>query len=90
MATALQMLARYSTLLRFTPCIHAFMTQNLFVWIMNTGSKQKKGDPDVQVRCANFPRYASFFRRMRTIRTSCVVEQAHAFPRKKDAPFGWT
>ncbi len=25
------------------------MTQNLFTRIMNTGSKQKKGDPDVQV-----------------------------------------
>ena len=49
MATALQMLARYPTLLRFAPCIHAFMTQNLFAWTMNTGSKQKKGDPDVQV-----------------------------------------
>ena len=49
MATALQMLAMYPTLLCFVPCIHAFMTQNLFAWIMNTGSKQKKGDPDVQV-----------------------------------------
>ena len=49
MATALQMLARYPTLLRFAPCIHAFMPQNLFAWTMNTGSKQKKGDPDVQV-----------------------------------------
>ena len=49
MATALQMLARYPTLLCFAPCIHAFMTQNLFARIMNTGSKQKKGDPDVQV-----------------------------------------
>ncbi|MDO4658180.1 MAG: hypothetical protein Q4A85_10220, partial [Kingella sp. (in: b-proteobacteria)] len=36
-------------MLRFAPCIHAFMTQNLFVRTMNTGSKQKKGDPDVQV-----------------------------------------
>jgi len=49
MATALQMLARYPTLLCFAPCIHAFMTQNLFTRLMNTGSKQKKGDPDVQV-----------------------------------------
>ena len=49
MATALQMLARCPTLLRFAPCIHAFMPQNLFTRIMNTGSKQKKGDPDVQV-----------------------------------------
>jgi len=45
----LQMLARYPTLLCFAPCIHAFMPQNLFTRIMNTGSKQKKGDPDVQV-----------------------------------------
>ena len=49
MATALQMFARCPTLLRFAPCIHAFMSQNLFAWTMNTGSKQKKGDPDVQV-----------------------------------------
>ena len=49
MATALQMLARCPTLLRFAPCIHAFMTQNLFTRLMNTGSKQKKGDPDMQV-----------------------------------------
>ena len=90
MATALQMLARCPTLLRFAPCIHAFMTQNLFAWTMNTGSKQKKGDPDVQVRCANFPHCASFFRRVRTSRALRVVEQVHAFFRKKDAPFGWT
>ncbi|WP_369586800.1 hypothetical protein [Kingella oralis] len=45
----MQMLARYPTLLCFAPCIHAFMPQNLFTRIMNTGSKQKKGDPDVQV-----------------------------------------
>ncbi|EEP69016.1 hypothetical protein GCWU000324_00927 [Kingella oralis ATCC 51147] len=38
----------------------------------------------------NFPYSASFFRRVRTSRTSCVVEQAHAFSRKKDASFGWT
>ena len=68
----------------------AFMTQNLFARIMNTGSKQKKGDPDVQVRCANFPHCASFFRRVRTSRALRVVEQAHAFSRKKDASFGWT
>jgi|GEM_PF-5457943 len=90
MATALQMLARYLTLLHFAPCIHAFMTQNLFARIMNTGSKQKKGDPDVQVCFADFPYSASFFWRVRTSRTSCVVEQAHAFSRKKDASFGWT
>ena len=51
---------------------------------------QEKGDPDVQVRCANFPHSASFFRRVRTSRALRVVEQAHAFSRKKDAPFGWT
>ena len=83
MATALQMLARYLTLLHFAPCIHAFMTQNLFTRIMNTGSKQKKGDPDVQVCFADFPHCASFFRRVRTSRTSCVVKQAHAFPEKR-------
>jgi len=86
MATALQMLARYPTLLCFAPCIHAFMTQNLFMRLMNTGSKQKKGDPDVQ----GFPKAASFFRRVRTSRAMRVVEQAHAFSRKKDAAFGWT
>ena len=79
MATALQMLARCPTLLRFAPCIHAFMTQNLFARIMNTGSKQKKGDPDVQVRCANFPHFASFFRRVRTSRATRVVG---FFPKK--------
>ena len=88
MATALQMLARYPTLLCFAPCIHAFRTQNLFTRIMNTGSKQKKGDPDVQVCFADFPHSASFFRRVRTSRTSCAVEQVHAFSRKKNAAFG--
>ena len=53
-------------------------------------SKQKKGDPDVQVRCANFPHCASFFRRVRTSRALRVVGQAHACSRKKDAAFGWT
>jgi len=90
MATALQMLARYPTLLCFAPCIHAFMPQNLFTRLMNTGSKQKKGDPDVQVCFADFPHFASFFRRVRTSRALRVVGQAHAFSRKKDAPFGWT
>ena len=75
MATALQMLARCPTLLRFAPCIHAFMPQNLFTRIMNTGSKQKKGDPDVQVRCANVPHSASFFRRVRTSRALRAVGQ---------------
>ena len=64
------------------------MTQNLFVRTMNTGSKQKKGDLGVQVRFADFPHYASFFRRVRTSRALRVVEQAHAFSRKKDASFG--
>ena len=75
MATALQMLARYPTLLRFAPCIHAFTPQNLFTRIMNTGSKQKKGDPDVQVCFADFPHCASFFRRVRT--------SARFFPKKE-------
>ena len=57
---------------------------------MNTGSKQKKGDPDVQVCFADFPHYASFFRRVRTSRALRVVGQAYAYFRKKDAPFGWT
>ena len=52
--------------------------------------KQKKGDPDVQVYFVDFPHSASFFRRVRTSRTSCVVEQAHACFRKKNAPFSWT
>ena len=52
--------------------------------------KQKKGDPDVQVCFADFPHPASFFRRVRTSRAMRVVEQAHAFSRKKDAAFGWT
>ena len=53
-------------------------------------SKQKKGDPDVQVCCADFPLSASFFRRVRTSRALCVVGQAHAFSQKKNAAFGWT
>ena len=40
-ATALKMLARCPTLLRFLPCIHAFMSSNLPMQIVNTGSKQK-------------------------------------------------
>ncbi len=53
-------------------------------------SKQKKGDPDVQVCCADFPLSASFFRRVRTSRALRVVGQAHAFSQKKNAAFGWT
>ena len=53
-------------------------------------SKQKKGSPDVQVCCTDFPLSASFFRRVRTRRALRVVEQAHAFSRKKDTAFGWT
>jgi len=54
--------------------------------LMNTGSKQKKGDPDVQ----GFPKAASFFRRVRTSRALRVVGQAYACFRKKNAAFGWT
>ena len=91
MATALQMLARCPTLLRFAPCIHAFMPQNLFTRITNTGSKQKKGDTDVQVWLRQTSlTSASFFRRVRTSRALHVVEQAYAFSRKKHAAFGWT
>ena len=53
-------------------------------------SKQKKGDPDVQVCFADFPHCASFFRRVRTSRALRVVGQAHAFFRKKNASFDWT
>jgi len=85
MATALQMLARCPTLLRFAPCIHAFMPQNLFAWTMNTGSKQKKGDPDVQVwlRQTSLSPHPFF--------GACELAAllaSHAFSRKKDAPFG--
>ncbi len=52
--------------------------------------KQKKDDPDVQACCADFPHYASFFRRVRTSRAVGVVGQAHACSRKKNAAFGWT
>ena len=37
-ATALKMLARCPTLLRFLPCIRAFMSSNLPMEIVNTGS----------------------------------------------------
>ena len=70
--------------MRFMPAGH------LLFFASPKKSKQKKGDPDVQVRCANFPHSASFFWRVRTSRTSRVVEQAHAFFRKKDTSFGWT
>ena len=63
-------------------------TGHLLFFASPKKSKQKKGDPDVQVCFADFPHYASFFRRVRTSRTSCVVGQAHACFRKKDAPFG--
>ncbi|EEP67586.1 hypothetical protein GCWU000324_01834 [Kingella oralis ATCC 51147] len=36
------MLARCSTLLRFLPCIRAFMSSNLPMKIVNTGSKIAK------------------------------------------------
>ena len=65
-------------------------TGHLLFFASPKKSKQKKGDPDVQVRCANYPHSASFFRRVRTSRATRAVEQAHAFSRKKDAPFGWT
>ena len=45
-ATALKMLARCSTLLCFLPCIHAFMSSNLPMKIMNTGSK------NISLNCA--------------------------------------
>ena len=70
--------------MRFVPAGH------LLFFASPKKSKQKKSDPDVQVRCVNFPHYASFFRRVRTSRATRVVGQAHAFSRKKDAPFGWT
>ena len=70
--------------MRFMPAEH------LLFFASPKKSKQKKGDPDVQVCCADFPHYASFFRRVRTSRAARVVEQAHACFRKKNAPFGWT
>ena len=82
MATALQMLARCPTLLRFAPCIHAFMPQNLFTRIMNTGSKQKKGDPDVQVCFADFPHSASFFGACELVALRAPSGNARLFPKK--------
>ena len=71
-------------IMRFMPAGH------LLFFASSKKSKQKKGDPDVQVCFADFPHSVSFFRRVRTSRTSCAVGQAHTFFRKKDAPFGWT
>ncbi len=65
-------------------------TGHLLFFASPKKSKQKKGDPDVQVRFANFPHSTSFFRRVRTSRAARAVGQAHAFFRKKNAPFGWT
>ena len=70
--------------MRFVPAGH------LLFFASPKKRKQKKGDPDVQACCADFPLSASFFRRVRTSRTSCIVGQAHAFFRKKNAAFGWT
>ena len=53
-------------------------------------AKDEKGDPNVQVRCANFPHCASFFRRVQTSRAARAVGQAHACFRKKNTAFGWT
>ena len=65
-------------------------TGHLLFFASPKKSKQKKGDPDVQVCFADFPHCASFFRRVRTSRALRVVEQAHACFRKKNASFGWT
>ena len=75
---------------RLTLTMRLMPTGHLLFFASPKKSKQKKGDPDVQVRCANFPHFASFFRRVRTSRATRVVEQAHAFSRKKNASFGWT
>ena len=75
---------------RLTLTMRLMPTGHLLFFASPKKSKQKKGDPDVQVRCANFPHSASFFRRVRTSRAMRVVGQAHAFSRKKDASFGWT
>ena len=83
MATALQMLARYPTLLRFAPCIHAFMPQNLFTRIMNTGSKQKKGDPDVQVWLRQTSRRLHpFFGACELVALRAPSDNARLFPKK--------
>ena len=75
---------------RLTLTMRLMPTGHLLFFASPKKSKKKKGDPDVQVRCANFPHCASFFRRVRTSRATRVVEQAHAFSRKKNASFGWT
>ena len=68
--------------MRFVPAGH------LLFFASPKKSEQKKGDPDVQVCFADFPKAASFFRRVRTSRALRVVGQAHAFSRKKNAAFG--
>ena len=50
-------------------------TGHLLFFASPKKSKQKKGDPDVQVRCANFPHSVSFFRRVRTSRAARAVGQ---------------
>ena len=61
----------------------AFMTQNLFAWIMNTGSKQKKGDPDVQVWLRQTSLTAHpFFRRVRKPHFVRRRTSARFFPKK--------
>ena len=70
--------------------MHFMPAGHLLFFASPKKSKQKKGDPDVQVCFADFPISAFFFRRVRTSRALRVVGQAHAFSRKKDASFGWT
>ena len=60
-------------------------TGHLLFFASPKKSKQKKGDPDVQVCFADFPLSAFFFRRVRTSRAMRVVEQAHAFSRNKES-----
>ena len=50
-------------------------TGHLLFFASPKKSKQKKGDPDVQVCFADFPHSASFFRRVRTSRALRVVGQ---------------
>ena len=61
------------------------LTGHLLFFASPKKSKQKKGDPDVQVCFADFPLSAFFFRRVRTSRAMRVVEQAHAFSRNKES-----
>ena len=58
-------------------------TGHLLFFASPKKSKQKKGDPDVQVRCANFPHCASFFRRVRTSRALRAVGQRTLVSEKK-------